>query len=251
MTEWGNDLDFSREDVEAGWRGLEGNAPRGRECPFTAELLDLALGLSPPEREGGLRQHVGECPRCGQRFRFQRRALLGEPARVRVAVGTAAHPSNAWPEQTPSRWSGEVSLLAEHAADDGGPVWIKQVARLGIAGGEGEHTVRVILSWRKKPHPRREGKSTIWKLALHVPPEADPEHGNRREDLEMLNGCEVMLVLRTSEDKRLPLHATRLEWDPTHQEIVSHPEEVPDMRDPHTVTRIDLYREKTLDAYET
>jgi hypothetical protein len=67
---------FGDLQFDAVW-GVEAELPRkGPDCPNTAELLDLALGISPHERAVSLHEHLAaDCLYCKQRFESQRRAV--------------------------------------------------------------------------------------------------------------------------------------------------------------------------------
>src|SRR5262245_26161711 len=65
---------------------------RGPGCPFTVDLIELALGLAPPEESARLREHVGGCTYCLARYEAQQRAAQHLPARPPRPAAAPATP---------------------------------------------------------------------------------------------------------------------------------------------------------------
>lgn len=72
------------------------------------ELLDLALGLCPPERAAGIMAHVRECPVCEEHLRERSRSV--ERARATAPVNRSSKPAGRLAR--PLRWMAPALLAA-------------------------------------------------------------------------------------------------------------------------------------------
>jgi hypothetical protein len=243
---------FSPHGREADWRDLEADLPvKGPNCPLTADLFDLALGLASGPEAARLRAHIdGDrlsdktgCPYCRSRFEAQRRAIQrADELQDQAAVSTPLSEQIAAAFRNRGRYrrSGAVQAVKTLAAD-GDLVVIDQHVTLGLPDGPAETAapLELFIQWSR---PRQDeagpGGAHRWSVTLRLPSRtADAPTGTVREDLQRLGGRQVQVTWTAPGAGHAWQVQTDLYWDV--QQLVSHPEDVL-IEDPGVLTHVEL-----------
>jgi hypothetical protein len=220
---------YSADALEAAWQELErGQLEKGPDCPLTADLLDLALGLTEGQREADLHRHLQGCGYCDSRFQAQVRAAQAN-----------THPSNQ--SAGPTLREQIVASFAErlHAvrvgtlvvelplAADAGRMVLRQSARLAPRqGGKGADRLHLFLEWTPHEAATPSGTGTrSWSVLLWLPVQPnDPDQANRPADLSYFDRRQVRLTLTPADRSWVRVIQTQLNWDNTRRDaIVSNP----------------------------
>jgi len=181
---------YSREDRLAAWNKLEDGPEAGPECPLTFDLLELARGRLDDARQiASLREHLDRCPRCGQRFDAQSRAVQQLKAGYATEV-----PSGGAPMSPQKVWQASVEPVSLMALD--GPDAVTSMPiRLSPPGEKGTE-LSGVLRWNRG---RAGGGVAPWYVALHLP---RPEDARARDAWSDLANWEIELDLTDKNQER-------------------------------------------------
>jgi hypothetical protein len=245
---------FSPEALAAEWEELEADLPaRGPNCPFTLDLIELALGSTAQLDGARLQGHIDGCEYCRKRFESLQQATQqafappvvpkGAATFGDVCAGLRGFGLVGKPILAPEKASG---LAAEKAlglaAKDGLNLVVHRIP-LRPEDSDPLPPLNLFLVCNELTAGRSSGgEGTTWAIQLiFQSDQLDREHGNPEAELTRLSSYQVRLGLRgrlpdQDRDWRRQL-TTRLDWRADQHQLASPRVEV-SIEDPGSLTEV-------------
>jgi hypothetical protein len=220
---------FSPEALEASWRELEQGQPeKGPDCPLTADLLDLALGLATGQRETDLHHHLKACGYCNSRFQAQSRSARynSHPEPSATVPTLREQIVTTFGERLHAVRKGKLVQEETRAADDGREVR-RQFWRLQPRDGKGAELLNLFLEWTPSQGTARSGTGgQAWSVLFWLAVEQTNQEStrDRSDPLDWFDRRQVRLTLTPADRSWVRVVETQLNRDNTEPDaIVSNP----------------------------